>query len=58
MLEAIPYLTTIIDATPAMLIALDETFHIVDCNADSRQGALGHLLRDYWTQLCGSSHVP
>ena len=27
-----PYLTAIIDSTPATLIALDETFHIVDCN--------------------------
>jgi len=28
-----PYLTTFIDATPATLIALDETYHILDCNA-------------------------
>ncbi len=31
--ESHPYLTTFIDSTPATIIALDETFHILDCNA-------------------------
>ncbi len=34
--ERHPYLNAFIDATPATLIVLDDTYHILDCNAASR----------------------
>jgi PAS domain S-box-containing protein len=70
--EKHPYLTTIIDATPATLIALDETFHIVDCNAAAGKtlGAsparvIGRNCAEILTchnlnrmKLCGTSSCP
>ena len=70
--EATQYSTAIIDATPATLIALDETFHIVDCNAAAGKtlGAslaevIGRNCAEVLTchnlnrmKLCGTSSCP
>lgn len=67
-----PYLTTFIDSTPATIIALDETFHILDCNAAagvalgaSPARIIGSNCADILTccnlnrmKLCGTSSCP
>lgn len=70
--ESHPYLTALIDATPATLIALDETFHIVDCNAAAGKAlgaspakVIGRNCAEVLTchnlnrmKLCGTSSCP